>query len=51
MDRNGDGFANDDEFYKAALQRRDDLDFNRDGKISKEEYNKNKALPVLKFYF
>jgi hypothetical protein len=51
MDRNGDGFVNADEFYKAALQKREDLDFNRDGKISREEYNSNRALPVLKFYF
>ena len=51
MDRNSDGFVNADEFYKAALQRRDEFDFNRDGKISKEEYNANRALPFLKFYF
>ncbi|MBP1749169.1 MAG: EF-hand domain pair [Deltaproteobacteria bacterium] len=51
MDRNSDGFVNADEFYKAALQRRDDFDFNRDGKISREEYSSNKALPLLKFYF
>lgn len=51
MDRNSDGFVSADEFYKAALQRRDELDFNRDGKINKEEYNANKALPFLKFYF
>ncbi|MHB8111657.1 MAG: EF-hand domain-containing protein [Syntrophorhabdaceae bacterium] len=51
MDRSNDGFVNSDEFYKAALQRRDDFDFNRDGKISKQEYNSNKALPFLKFYF
>ena len=51
MDRNSDGFVSSDEFYKAALQRREELDFNRDGKISKEEYNANKALPFLKFYF
>ena len=51
MDRSNDGFVNSDEFYKAALQRRDDFDFNRDGKISKQEYNSNKALPLLKFYF
>ena len=51
MDRNNDGFVNADEFYKAALQKRDDFDFNRDGKISREEYNSNKALPFLKFYF
>jgi hypothetical protein len=51
MDRNSDGFVNSDEFYRAALQKRDQLDFNRDGKISREEYNSNKALPILKFYF
>lgn len=51
MDRNSDGFVNTDEFYRAALQRRDEIDFNRDGKISKEEYNANKALPLLKLYF
>jgi Ca2+-binding EF-hand superfamily protein len=51
MDRNSDGFVNADEFYRAAIQRRDQLDFNRDSKISKEEYNSNKALPFLKFYF
>jgi Ca2+-binding EF-hand superfamily protein len=51
MDRNNDGFVNADEFYRAAIQRRDQIDFNRDSKISKEEYNSNKALPFLKFYF
>ncbi len=51
MDRNSDGFVNADEFYKAAIRRRDQIDFNRDSKISKEEYNSNKALPLLKFYF
>ena len=51
MDRNNDGFVSADEFYRAAIQRRDQLDFNRDSKISKEEYNSNKALPFLKFYF
>jgi Ca2+-binding EF-hand superfamily protein len=42
MDRNSDGFVNADEFYKAAIRRRDQIDFNRDSKISKEEYNSNK---------
>ena len=51
MDRNNDGFVNADEFYKAALQRRDQIDFSRDEKISREEYNSNKALPFLQFYF
>ncbi len=51
MDKNNDGIINADEFYRAAIQRRDQLDFNRDSKISKEEYNSNKALPFLKFYF
>ena len=51
MDRNNDGTVNAEEFYKAALQSRDQFDYNRDGKISKEEYNSNKALPFLKFYF
>lgn len=51
MDRNSDGFVTADEFYRAAIQRRDQIDFNRDSKISKEEYNSNKALPFLKFYF
>ncbi|MEN6616915.1 MAG: EF-hand domain-containing protein [Syntrophorhabdus sp.] len=51
MDRNNDGFVSSDEFYKAALQHRDELDFSRDGKISKEEYNSTKALPFLRFYF
>jgi len=51
MDRNSDGFVTSDEFYRAAIQRRDQIDFNRDSKISKEEYNSNKALPFLKFYF
>ncbi len=51
MDRNSDGFISADEFYKAALQRRNDFDFNRDDKLSREEYNSNKALPLLKFYF
>jgi len=51
MDRNSDGFVSADEFYRAAIQRRDEFDFNRDGTISKEEYNSTKALPFLKFYF
>ncbi len=51
MDRNSDGFVNADEFYRAALQKREEMDFNRDGRISREEYNSYKALPVLKFYF
>lgn len=51
MDRNNDGFVNANEFYKAALQRRDQIDFSRDEKISREEYNSNKALPFLQFYF
>ncbi|MDD3847018.1 MAG: hypothetical protein PHC90_11745 [Syntrophorhabdaceae bacterium] len=51
MDKNSDGVVNADEFYAAALKRRDQLDFNRDSKLSKEEYNSTKALPFLKFYF
>jgi hypothetical protein len=51
MDRNGDGFVNADEFYKAAIQRHDQIDIDRDGKLSREEYNSTKALPLLQFYF
>jgi Ca2+-binding EF-hand superfamily protein len=51
MDKNNDGFVNADEFYTTALQRRDQIDFSRDQKISREEYNSNKALPFLQFYF
>jgi hypothetical protein len=51
MDRNNDGVVNADEFFRAAIQRRDNFDFNRDAKISKEEFNSSKALPILKFYF
>jgi len=51
MDKNNDGVVTADEFFRAAIQRRDQIDFNRDSKISKEEYNSNKALPFLKFYF
>jgi hypothetical protein len=51
MDKNNDGVVTADEFYRAALQRRDQIDFNRDSKLSKEEFNSTKALPFLKFYF
>lgn len=51
MDRNNDGFVNAEEFYRAALQRRDQMDFSRDGRISRDEYNSTKSLPVLQFYF
>lgn len=51
MDKNNDRMVSADEFHKASLQRRETFDFNRDSKISKEEYNSGKALPILKFYF
>lgn len=51
MDKNSDTMVNVQEFYNAALQHRNAFDFNRDGKISKEEYYSNKALPILRFYF
>ena len=51
MDKNNDRMVNADEFHRASLQRRDAFDFNRDSKISKEEYNSAKALPIFKFYF
>lgn len=51
MDKNKDGVVNAEEFYRAALQRRDQMDLGSDGKLSREEYNSNKTLPFLQFYF
>ncbi len=51
MDKNNDTMVNVQEFYAAALQHREAFDFNRDGKISKEEYYSAKALPIFRLYF
>ncbi|HOW54007.1 MAG TPA: EF-hand domain-containing protein [Syntrophorhabdaceae bacterium] len=51
MDKNSDSMVNIKEFYDASIQHRNAFDFNRDEKISKEEYYSNKALPIFRFYF